>query len=111
MTYLTIYQELLSPFQMIRPFFSIVQNVNTSASHLNGHLSKIINWAFQWNMRFNADPSKQAQEVIFSCKIQKICHLSIYFNNKSVKQVSLAIAGVIRGLSREKLIKNYFWNP
>ena len=111
MTYLTIYQELLSPFQMIRPFFSIVQNVNTSASHLNGHLSKIINWAFQWNMSFNADPSKQAQEVIFSCKIQKICHLSIYFNNKSVKQVSLAIAGVIRGLSREKLIKNYFWNP
>ena len=36
-------------------------------------------------MSFNPDPSKQAQEVIFSRKIQKTCHPSIYFNNKSVK--------------------------
>ena len=40
-----------------------------------------------WKMSFNPDPSKQAQEVIFSRKIQKTCHPSIYFNNKSVKQV------------------------
>ena len=65
--------------------FSIVQNVSTSASHLNNDLSKISNWAFQWKMSFNPDPSKQAQEVIFSRKIQKTCHPSIYFNNKSVK--------------------------
>ena len=38
-------------------------------------------------MSFNPDTSKQAQEVIFSCKIQKTCHPSIYCNNKSVKQV------------------------
>ena len=38
-------------------------------------------------MSFNPDPSKQVQEVIFSPKIQKTCHPSIYFNNKSVKQV------------------------
>ena len=38
-------------------------------------------------MSFNPDPSKQVQEVIFSRKIQKTCHPSIYFNNKSVKQV------------------------
>ena len=38
-------------------------------------------------MSFNPDPSKQAQEVLFSRKIQKTCHPSIYFNNKSVKQV------------------------
>ena len=67
--------------------FSIVQNVNTSASHLNSDLSKISCWAFDWKMSFNPDPSKQAQEVIFSRKIQKTCHLSIYFNNKLVKQV------------------------
>ena len=54
--------------------FSIVQNVNTSASYLNSDLSKISNWAFQL-------------KVIFSRKIQKTCHPSIYFNNKSVKQV------------------------
>ena len=69
------------------PLFFIVQNANTSASHLNGDLSKISNWTFQWKMSFNPDPSKQAQEVIFSLKIQKTCHLSIYFNNKSFKQV------------------------
>ena len=67
--------------------FSIVQNVNTSVSHLNSDLSKISKWAFQWKMSFNPDPSKQAQEFIFSCKIQKTCHPSIYFSNKSVKQV------------------------
>ena len=57
--------------------FSIVQNVSTSASHLNNDLSKISNWAFQWKMSFNPDPSKQAQEVISSRKIQKTCHASI----------------------------------
>ena len=70
-----------------RSLFSIVQNVNTSASHLNSDLSKTNNWTFQWKMSFNLDPSKQAQEVIFSRKIQKTCHPSIYFNKKSVKQV------------------------
>ena len=67
--------------------FSIVPNVNTSASHLNSDLSKISNRAFQWKMSFNPDPNKQAQEVIFSRKIQKTCDPSIYFNNKSVEQV------------------------
>ena len=38
-------------------------------------------------MIFNPDPSKQVQEAIFSRKIQKSCHPSIYFNNKSLKQV------------------------
>ena len=70
------------------PLFSIVQNVSTSASHLNNDLSKISNRAFQWKMNFNPGPSKQAQAVIFSRKIiQKTCHPSIYFNNESVKQV------------------------
>ena len=32
--------------------FSIVQNVNTSASHLNKDVRKVSNQAFQWKMRF-----------------------------------------------------------
>ena len=51
-------------------------------------LRKISNWVFQWKMSFNPDPSKQAQQVIFSCKLQKISHPSIYFNNNSIEQVS-----------------------
>ena len=54
---------------------------------MNSDLSKISNWAFQWKISFNPNPSKQAQKVIFSRKIEKTCHASIYFNNKSVKQV------------------------
>ena len=68
--------------------FSVVQNVNTSASYLNSDLNKISNWPFQWQMSSNPDPSKLAQEVTFSCKIQTTCHPSIYFNNESFKQVS-----------------------
>ena len=37
-------------------------------------------------MSFNPDSSKQAQEAIFSRKLQKTCHPFIYFNNRSVKQ-------------------------
>ena len=83
---LTIYQQLLSSLQMIRPFF-IVQNVNTFANHLNSDLSKISIWSFQWKLSFNPYSSKQTQEVVFSHKLQKTCHPSIYFNKKSVKQV------------------------
>ena len=68
--------------------FSIAQNVNTSESHSNSDLSKISNWAFQWKMSFNPDPSKKAREVSFSREIQKTCHPSTYFNNTSVKKFS-----------------------
>ena len=64
----------------------MVQNANTSTSHLNSDLGKISKRVFQWKISFNLDPSKQAQEI-FSHKIQKTCHPSTYLNNKSVKQV------------------------
>ena len=61
-----IYQQLLSSddlsttaklFAADTSLFSIVQNANTSASRLNNDLSKISNWAFQWKVRLNPDPS------------------------------------------------------
>ena len=39
-------------------------------------------------MTFNPDPSKQAQEVIFTRKVKKVVHTPIFFNSKSVQQVS-----------------------
>ena len=39
-------------------------------------------------MSFNPEPSKLAQEVISSRKLQKINHPSIYFNNNLIEQVS-----------------------
>ena len=68
--------------------FSIERDVNTSVTHLNNDLRKISNRPFQWKMSVNPDHSKQAQEVIFSCKIKKISHPSIYFDNNSMNQAS-----------------------
>ena len=39
-------------------------------------------------MSFNPDPNKQAQEVIFSRKLKKVCHPPLRFNNNNVSQAS-----------------------
>ena len=52
--------------------FSVIHDVNTSANELNNDLYQINKWDFQWKMSFNPDPSKQAQEIIFSSKTKKI---------------------------------------
>ena len=65
--------------------FSVVHNINSTANDLTNDLIKISNWAFEWKMWFNPDPNKQAQEVTFSRKINKIDHLLLYFNQNSVK--------------------------
>ena len=41
--------------------FSVVHNITDSANLLNSDLSKINEWALQWKMSFNLDPTKQAQ--------------------------------------------------
>ena len=43
--------------------FSIVNCVNTSASALNSHLLKIMDWPYQWKMSFNLDQTKQAKKI------------------------------------------------
>ena len=68
--------------------FSVVRTMNTSTTNLNNDLNKIKNWENQWKMNFNADPSKQAHEVIFSRKFQKTNHNQVYFSHNSFKQVS-----------------------
>ena len=39
-------------------------------------------------MCFNPDLNKQAQEVIFSRKLKKVCHSPLPFNNNNVSQAS-----------------------
>ena len=67
---------------------SILQNKNSIANDLNSDLIKISDWTFQWIMRFNPEPKKQAQEVIFSRKINKIDLPPLYFNENLVKSSS-----------------------
>ena len=46
----------------------------------------IHNWALQWKINFNPDPTKQAQEVIFSRKTKKLPHPPSVLNNRNVTQ-------------------------
>ena len=43
-------------------------------------IANISKWAFKWKITFNSDPSKPAQEVIFSRKLKAIPSPSITFN-------------------------------
>ena len=58
--------------------FSVIQNINLAANYLNNDLMKISDWAFQWEMRFDPESKKQAPEVTFSRKINKIGHPPLY---------------------------------
>ena len=48
--------------------FTIVKDKSESANILKNDLSEISKWAYNWKMFFNPDPSKPAQEVVFSRK-------------------------------------------
>ena len=60
--------------------FSVVKNVDASNIDLNNDLKKIGEWAFQWKMNFNPDPTKQALELILSLKVQTV--ILLYFPMK-----------------------------
>ena len=61
--------------------FSIITDPTISALELNHDLDLIS----QSKMSFNPDPTKQAVQVLFSCKIKAIDYLKIYFNDIEVK--------------------------
>ena len=68
------------------PSYSTVKVPERTANNLNNDLKEINKWAFQWKMSFNPDPTKQAQELIFSRKTSKKIHPNIFFNNISVSK-------------------------
>ena len=74
-----------------------MHDINTSANKLNSDLEMFSNWAFQWEMSFNLNPSKQVQEVIFSRKFKEVPQTPLVFNNdnashcKSKKHLSIIL--------------------
>ena len=46
--------------------FFIIHDRQTFGNDLNKDLKMIRDWGFQWKMTVNPNPTKQAQEVIFS---------------------------------------------
>ena len=69
-------------------FFSIVEDPAIFANNLNHDLNIIQQWAYLWKMEFNPDPTKQATEVIFSCKKSSLNHPQLIFNGIAVAKVN-----------------------
>ena len=68
--------------------FSLVKDPVASANDLNHDLDMIYQWAHQWKMEFNSDPTKQATEILFSCKKISVNHPQLIFNGSAVVQVN-----------------------
>ena len=68
--------------------FTIVKDENKSANVLNNALSLIAEWAFNWKILFNPDPTKPAQEVLFSRKKKTLNHPTLSLNNIPVERMS-----------------------
>ena len=68
--------------------FSVVKNPVLSANDLNYDLEIINQWAYQWKMIFNPDPTNQANEVSFSCKNSIPIHPPLIFNGTIVAKVN-----------------------
>ena len=66
----------------------IVQDMNESADALNNDLSLISKSPFTWKIFFNSDPSKPAQEVVFSRKQKTQIYPTISLDNIQVERVS-----------------------
>ena len=64
--------------------FSIVKDPKISANDLNHDLETIRQWANQWKLEFNPEPTKQATEIVFSCKKSTPCHPQLIFNGRVV---------------------------
>ena len=66
--------------------YFLLNDTIISANDINKELQKISDWAYKWKMSFNPDLNKQAQEVVFSRKLNKSSHPKMFFNNAPVVQ-------------------------
>ena len=62
-----------------------VYDIDASSNDLNHDLEKTSEWDFQWKMKFNADSTKQGQEIIFSKKKTVSIHPIVYCDNTPAK--------------------------
>ena len=69
--------------------FSVVHDINTSASDLNEDFEKIGNWVFKWKRNINPDPDKQAQKILFSRTKTASLDPAVHFVNKPVKSTQV----------------------
>ncbi|MCJ8295911.1 MAG: hypothetical protein MJK15_16020, partial [Colwellia sp.] len=68
--------------------YSTVHDAVMTSEELNNDLEAIRQWAYQWKMEFNPDPTKQAYEVISSQKESSPIHPPLFFNNNEVSKAT-----------------------
>ena len=68
--------------------YSVVKDPLVSAAELQHDLDIISDWANQWKMSFNPDPTKPAEEMLFSHKKSNTHHPPLFFNGIEVKRVN-----------------------
>ena len=71
-------------------FTRVRNDVTETHERLTNDLAKITEWAHQWKFQFNPDLTKQAIEIVFSCKYAKTkpTHPPLTFNNIPVARKS-----------------------
>ena len=79
-------QNLMSNY-LLMSLCAIVKHINESAIILSNDLLLISKWDFNWKMLLNPDPTKLAQEVIFSKKKKTQTYQTISLNNIQVEKV------------------------
>ena len=86
-TFLSLVKSNVKLFADDTSLFSIVSDPLQTANILNEDLDKSRRWAEQWEMAFNSDPTKQAQEVVFPKIPRESFHPNLYFNKFVVEKV------------------------
>ena len=71
--------QIISYQQDDTSLFSVVNDRNISANKLNKDLQKISEWGYKKKISFNPDLNEQAQEMLFSRKLNKSSHPKIFF--------------------------------
>ena len=59
--------------------FSTVYDPKISSEVLNQYLQLISQWSFQWRMSFNHDPTKPAEDIIFTRKLNQQAYPPLFF--------------------------------
>ena len=83
--YFPFVENVLSIKYTTMTLFSVINDKDLSANKLNQDLNRIS--YFKKKKCFNPNPSKQAQEDIFSRNLQKSTHPPLSFNNNTVTQL------------------------
>ena len=81
MTYKKGFSQYVKFLQVILHSFQKIIDTRNPQNTLNFDLKSIKNWAYQWKMQFNPDLKKQANEIIFSWRLNTCTYPPVTYNN------------------------------